>query len=602
MPFRTHHGGAEGTFGRGRAEITKNDQAKQKELRLYRPVGGSGGSGGSSNSSSSSTPLTPEASGTPKLGGESAFTLEEPVSATGATPPGGALAPGTGACGSEPRGTGPEPAVVRFQRFHEESKAAAEKSKGAALTQARSRLVHVERMADMFVTSASELAEAEKARAACSQRRAADEERFNAEEARIAAEQARLADERQARFAAERARLEAEQARLDEDARSRAQKHDSLAAASREVPSPSRVARVRRKRAEVAPGQPAPGPLSPIGGVSPLADFANAYNSPLLPQQHPLQLQELEGSLGLLLSPQQLQVLSPTPQQHPLQLQQLPGSLGLLSPPLVQQLQGSLGLLPPQLQVLPPMQQPGMPQAAAQRPRARGARASEHQSIVDAIHDGKRGRPHVIHGRSKYHARRNYTWQDICNVGEMIGKKEIKLCDLDRLVEDGPFPHKVPRDTMKRWLRDDVAVVESGSNVTAGRVYPGWPHWKAERERGRTSLSKPGGVKGGGSRLGEEAEKRLMGILSRAALSSAPYRIDEVEEMIRQTAVDAKLNVHKTGKPYTMTTNVRELLEGFLRRCREEGIFLLCKEGRPLSIARANAGTMQVLQEYTKMM
>ena len=56
---------------------------------------------------------------------------------------------------------------------------------------------------------------------------------------------------------------------------------------------------------------------------------------------------------------------------------------------------------------------------------------------------------------------------------------------------------------------------------------------------------------------------------------------------VRQTAVDAKLNVHKTGKPYTMTTNVRELLEGFLRRCREEGIFLLCKEGRPLSIARA---------------
>ena len=93
-----------------------------------------------------------------------------------------------------------------------------------------------------------------------------------------------------------------------------------------------------------------------------------------------------------------------------------------------------------------------------------------------------------------------------------------------------------------------------------------------------------------------------MKIPGRAALSGAPYLVDEVVGMIRQTAVDSNLKVHAPGKPYTMTTDIREMLEGFLARCRERGIFLLCKMGRPLSIARAKAGAKEVMEAYTILM
>ena len=279
-------------------------------------------------------------------------------------------------------------------------------------------------------------------------------------------------------------------------------------------------------------------PLSPIGGGTPLA---LAYNSLQSPQQHPQQLQ----------------------------------------PPL--------------------MQQPDILQAALQQPGARGARTSPHQSIVNALHNGVRGKSRHVLLSVQYRARTSYNWEDICILGEKLEKQEIKLCELHRDGDD-QFPHKVPPTTMSRWIRRDEDAVAIGGSVTVGDVHPGMPHWRAERERGRTSLSKPGGVKGGGSRLGAQAEERLMGILGRAALSGAPYLVDEVMEMIRQTAVDANLKVHRTGKPYTMQTGVRELLEGFLARCRAQGIFLLANTGKPLSIARAKAGTKEVLEAYTVLM
>jgi hypothetical protein len=310
----------------------------------------------------------------------------------------------------------------------------------------------------------------------------------------------------------------------------------------------------KRTSAEVAPGHRVPDPLSPIGGaiggVPPPPSalhpaFAYADNS-----------------------------LQTPPQQHPLQLQQLEGSLGLLSP-----------------QQLPPMQLPGVAQAAVQQPGAPGAQTSRH---------GKTPRRALVSG--KYQARTSYNWEDVCLLGEKLEKREIKLADLNRVDENGPYPHKVPRSTMANWIRNDEDAVVRGVGLTAGPVYPGMPHWRAERERGRTSLSKPGGVKGGGSRLGEQAEERLMKTLERAALSGTPYILDEVVEMIRQTAVDSNLKVHTTGKPYTMTTDVREMFERFLTRCRERGIVLLSKIGRPLSVARGKPGTKELLEAYTVQM
>ena len=65
---------------------------------------------------------------------------------------------------------------------------------------------------------------------------------------------------------------------------------------------------------------------------------------------------------------------------------------------------------------------------------------------------------------------------------------------MDRRVNNGR--HKSAAEHKSSWIQRDKDAVAIVGNVTAGAVHPEIPHWRAERERGRTSLSKPGGGKG----------------------------------------------------------------------------------------------------------
>jgi len=80
-----------------------------------------------------------------------------------------------------------------------------------------------------------------------------------------------------------------------------------------------------------------------------------------------------------------------------------------------------------------------------------------------------------------------YDWEDICELGARIYHGTLTLAEI-RSAPSGTF--KVPYSTMWRWTQKEPP--------------SGMPKWLVEREqRRRTALSKPGGVKGGGSLLAE---------------------------------------------------------------------------------------------------
>ena len=83
----------------------------------------------------------------------------------------------------------------------------------------------------------------------------------------------------------------------------------------------------------------------------------------------------------------------------------------------------------------------------------------------------------------------------------------------------------------------------------------GPPTWLHQRDVMRVvHLPRSGGVKGGGTVLGAVAEKKLMVLLADAAKAHMPYQIDEVEELVRETLIEMKAVVRKTGEPYSEQT------------------------------------------------
>ena len=66
----------------------------------------------------------------------------------------------------------------------------------------------------------------------------------------------------------------------------------------------------------------------------------------------------------------------------------------------------------------------------------------------------------------------------------------------DSVDENGDRIHPVPKATIARWMKYDVEVMKD----KGGRDVSGQPHWKVERDvRKQVSMSKPGGVKDGGT-------------------------------------------------------------------------------------------------------
>ncbi len=65
-----------------------------------------------------------------------------------------------------------------------------------------------------------------------------------------------------------------------------------------------------------------------------------------------------------------------------------------------------------------------------------------------------------------------------------------------------------------------------------------------------------------------------------------PYGEDELEEIVRDTAIALKLIVVRTGNPYNILTDVSGLVAGFIRRCAEANVFFVAKHCRKLSMQR----------------
>jgi len=122
----------------------------------------------------------------------------------------------------------------------------------------------------------------------------------------------------------------------------------------------------------------------------------------------------------------------------------------------------------------------------------------------------------------------------------------------------------------------------------------GQPHWLVERDvRRRTSLPQNGGVKGGGTKLGG-AEKLLCTRFARMAQQGMPYLTDEVDEIVRDTCIELGLSDH-LGQPYHADSNVSKLAQNFIRRCEEDGIPLVCKNGTKLAKIRADSAHIEAL-------
>ena len=101
--------------------------------------------------------------------------------------------------------------------------------------------------------------------------------------------------------------------------------------------------------------------------------------------------------------------------------------------------------------------------------------------------------------------------------------------------------------------------------------------------------------------LGALAEKKLMVAMADAARADCPYRREEIEGIVRATAIDLGLTVARTGNPYTEVTDVSTLVAGFLRRCADANVFWLEKGGRKLGLQRHINQNYHALQQYAAM-
>mmetsp|Transcript_38148 Transcript_38148/g.89654 ORF Transcript_38148/g.89654 Transcript_38148/m.89654 type:complete len:113 (-) Transcript_38148:686-1024(-) len=111
-------------------------------------------------------------------------------------------------------------------------------------------------------------------------------------------------------------------------------------------------------------------------------------------------------------------------------------------------------------------------------------------------------------------------------------RKEVMLYNLSKNPEIFN-PAGIPYSTMARWLTKDAH---------------GVPSWQRRRDvEHLTGLPQSGGVKGGGCVLGEAAERELCRSMARAAHVNMPFQYDEVEDAVRNTAIELKRVVAKTA-------------------------------------------------------
>ena len=214
----------------------------------------------------------------------------------------------------------------------------------------------------------------------------------------------------------------------------------------------------------------------------------------------------------------------------------------------------------------------------------------------------KRGAVLQVKMKGKYGAGKQYSFADVCRLGQMIESNTIKLSHLktDHPRHD-PLVMNVPYGTMKEWGMDDH---DWNMKKLGKKGHQGKPHWKVDKEmRRRKELKPAGGYKGTGhAAIGAAAEKRLMLGVSKSAQAGTPYAPDEIDDLLRDTAVKMKIRAPSTGKLYAPGTNVRNMKRRFMQRADAAGIPLFESNGGALSRARASGASLENVVRFEKLL
>ena len=155
---------------------------------------------------------------------------------------------------------------------------------------------------------------------------------------------------------------------------------------------------------------------------------------------------------------------------------------------------------------------------------------------------------------------------------------------------------KLPRTTAARYMTNDSKVMK-----TKGlKGVPGTRHWRVERDvRRRTSLPSAGGYLGTGQPLlGTAAEDALMVYMHNQSKRGTPLTEKDAQELLRNGAIEISATNQRTGHAYGDDTDVRKLTKAFFARCKARGVPFVEKDGQGLSLQRAQAATVTVVQEF----
>ena len=181
----------------------------------------------------------------------------------------------------------------------------------------------------------------------------------------------------------------------------------------------------------------------------------------------------------------------------------------------------------------------------------------------------RRGETVEVKVKGKYNAR-GYLWRDVITTCEKLESMEWKLSWLNpEHKHHDPKTMMLPRKPAARYMTDDSKVMRAkGLNGV-----PGTRHWRVERDvRRRTSLPSAGGYLGTGQPLlGTAAEDALMVYMHNQSKRGTPLTEKDVQELLRNGAIEIGSTNQQTGHAYDNDTDVRKLTKAFLARCKARG-------------------------------
>ena len=174
--------------------------------------------------------------------------------------------------------------------------------------------------------------------------------------------------------------------------------------------------------------------------------------------------------------------------------------------------------------------------AGAAYERSRGASSSSGAGAASPPppQQLRRGATLQMLAVAKYGAGRDCQFTDVCRVCTLVADGTIKKAALGQKNAKGQLKYrKVLRTTMVGWLKDDAEVMKLQGMCGV----KGSPHWLVERDvRRRTVLDEAGRPPSLGA-----SEKALMVACGNAAKTHKPYTEAEVEDMVRETAIELGL-------------------------------------------------------------